>query len=720
MAQVAKKKGSMIMASTKDRDLPMEKIRNIGIIAHIDAGKTTTTETILYETGKTYKKGDVTEGDTVTDWMEQERERGITIVSAAITTFWDLKQEHSAVEPGHFRINIIDTPGHIDFTAEVERSLRVLDGAVMVFDGRTGVESQSETVWRQADKYSVPRVCILNKLNLIGADFEGSIKSIHERLGANAAPIQIPIGNEHELRGAVDLIKMKAFTYKGIEDKVLTEEEIPTDLVEMAKKYRSELIERVAEYDDEVLTKYLEGVELTEVELKRAIRNGTVAGKFFPVLGGDNRMATVQLLLDAVVEYLPSPKDVPPMKGTNPKTGEEEERHPRNDEPFSGLAFKVVTDPHVGRLVYVRVYSGTLKTGDSVYNVTKQKSERIGKLVLMHADQRELVDEAFSGEIVAVVGIRDTSTGDSITSPAHPLHLESISFPEPVISLAIEPATKTDQEKMGLALQKLSDEDPTFRIKSNPETGQTIISGMGELQLEVLVDRMRREFSVDAKTGAPQVAYKETIKKSATGEGKYIRQTGGRGQYGHCWVRVEALGRGEGFAWKSEIKGGAIPQEYIPAIEKGIIEKLNRGILAGYPMTDIKVVVYDGSFHDIDSSEMAFKIAGSMAVEDAAKHADMVLLEPVMRVEVSTPEEFMGDIIGDISSKRGQITGTETKGNLVFVNGFAPLAELAGYVTKIRSISQGRASCYIEPSHYDEVPSHIAASIVAANKGVAS
>ncbi|MCX7928643.1 MAG: elongation factor G [Patescibacteria group bacterium] len=695
----------------------MDKIRNIGIIAHIDAGKTTTTETILYETGKTYKKGDVTEGDTVTDWMEQERERGITIVSAAITTFWELKQDESCVDSGRYRINIIDTPGHIDFTAEVERSLRVLDGAVMVFDGRTGVESQSETVWRQADKYNVPRVCILNKLNLIGADFEGSIDSIRERLGANAAPIQIPVGLEHELRGAVDLIKMKAFTYKGIEDKYLTEEEIPDNLLEMAQNYRNQLIERVAEFDDDLLAKYLEGQEPTQAEIKRAIRAGTIKGKFFPILGGDNRMATVQLLLDAIVEYLPSPNDLPPIKGINPKTGVEEERRPSNNEPFSGLAFKVVTDPHVGRLVYVRIYSGTLKVGDVVYNVTKQKTERIGKLVLMHADQRELIEQAFAGEIVAVVGVRDTSTGDSVTDINHPIHLESISFPEPVISLAIEPATKTDQEKMGLALQKLSDEDPTFKIKTNPETGQTLISGMGELQLEILVDRMKREFGVDAKTGAPQVAYKETIKKVATGEGKYIRQTGGRGQYGHCYVRVEPLGRGEGFAWASEIKGGVIPQEYIPAVEKGVREKLDRGILAGYPVTDIKVTVYDGSFHEVDSSEMAFKIAGSLAVEEAAKNADMVLLEPIMRIEVSTPEEFMGDIMGDISSKRGQISGTEKKGNLVFINGYAPLAELAGYVTKIRSISQGRASCYMEPSHYDEVPAHIANNIISANKG---
>ncbi|CAN5309674.1 elongation factor G [soil metagenome] len=716
--QTTKKKAAMVMTATENRDLPMEKIRNMGIIAHIDAGKTTTTETILFETGRTYKKGDVTDGTTATDWMPQERERGITIVSAAITTFWDPSERskgdfQSPIEAGKYRINIIDTPGHIDFTAEVERSLRVLDGAIMVFDGRTGVESQSETVWRQANKYGVPRICILNKLNLVGADFEGSIKSIRDRLGANAAPIQLPIGNEHELRGAVDLIKMKAFTYKGIEDKDLTVEEIPADLVEQAKEMRIKLIEAVAEYDDNVLNKYLEGEELTQTEIKTAIRKGTVAGKFFPILGGDNRMATVQLLLDAAVEYLPSPNDVPPMKGLNPKTNLEEERKPDNKEPFSGLAFKVITDPHVGRLVYVRIYSGTLKPGDSVMNVTKSKSERIGKLVLMHADQRELVEEAYAGEIVAVVGIKDTSTGDSLTNPQHPLHLESITFPEPVVSLAIEPATKADQEKMGIALNKLSDEDPTFRVKSNHETGQTIISGMGELQLEVLVDRMKREFGVVATTGAPQVAFKEAIKGNGQGEGKYIRQTGGRGQYGHCLLRVEPKARGEGFEFVSAIKGGSIPQEFISPIEKGVKEKLENGILAGFPLVDIKVTVYDGSYHDVDSSEIAFKIAGSMAVEDAAREAGLILLEPIVKMEVSTPAEFMGDIIGNLSSKRAQISGTEEKGMMTIIDAMAPLMELSGYATSLRSISQGRASAYIEPSHYEEVPGNITAQIVA-------
>ncbi len=710
--EATKKKSSMVMTVTKDREVPLEKIRNIGIIAHIDAGKTTTTERILFETGKTYKQGSVDEGTTVTDWMAQERERGITIVSAAITTFWDLK-ETSSVEGGHYRVNIIDTPGHIDFTAEVERSLRVLDGAVMVFDGRTGVESQSETVWRQADKYNVPRICVLNKLNLIGADFEGSLASIHERLGANAAPVIIPIGQEHAHTGVVDLIKMKAFVYKNFDDNDLTEEEIPADLAEMAQKYRKALIEKVSEYDDEALTKFLEGAEPTEIELKRAIRKGVISGKFFPIFGGDNRTAEVQLLLNGVVEFLPSPIDLPSIVGENPKTGEKEIRERKNEAPFSALAFKVTTDPHVGRLVYLRIYSGKLQSGQTVYNTTKQVQERIGKLVLLHADQRELIEEAFAGEIVAAVGIKDTTTGDTLCDQGNLIRLESISFPEPVISLAIEPATKSDQEKMGMALNKLSDEDPTFRIKSNQEAGQTIISGMGELQLEVLVDRMKREFSVEATTGAPQVAYKETIKKIAEGEGKYIRQTGGRGQYGHCLLRIEPKGRGEGFEFKSEIKGGAIPSEYIPPIEKGVKEKMENGILAGYPMVDMKVIVYDGSFHDVDSSEIAFKIAGSLAVEEASRRADMILLEPIMKVEVSTPEEFMGDVIGDLSAKRAQILGTEQRGTMTVINGMAPLAELSGYATKLRSISQGRASYYMEPSHYEEVPKNITEAIVA-------
>lgn len=714
--QQAKKKAAMVSTVTKDRDVSMEKLRNIGIIAHIDAGKTTTTERILFETGKTYKRGSVDEGTTVTDWMEQERERGITIVSAAITTFWELK-EKSSIDAGKYRINIIDTPGHIDFTAEVERSLRVLDGAIMVFDGRTGVESQSETVWRQADKYSVPRICILNKLNLIGADFEGSIESIHERLGANAAPIQIPIGLEHDLHGVVDLVKMKAYTYKGVEDNDIKEEEIPSDLVSKAKKYREELIEKVAEYDDDILAKYLDGKELTETEVKSVIRKGVISGKFFPILSGDNRTAIVQLLLDAVLEYLPSPLDLPPIEGDNPKTGKKENRAPKRNESFSALSFKVVTDPHVGRLVYFRIYSGKIAAGEVIYNATKHNQERIGKLVLLHAEQRELIDEAYAGEIVAAVGIKDTTTGDTLCQKDSQILLESISFPDPVISLAIEPATKADQEKMGIALKKLSDEDPTFKIKANQETGQTIISGMGELQLEILVDRMKREFSVSAHTGAPQVAYKETISKGARGEGKYIKQTGGRGQYGHCLVEIEPLGRGEGFDFVNKIKGGSIPAEFIPSVQKGVKEKLDKGILAGFPLTDMKVTLYDGSFHDVDSSDIAFKIAGSIAVEDAAKQAGMVLLEPIMKLEVNTPDEFMGDIIGDLSAKRAQIQGTEKKGNLTYIYATAPLAELTGYVTKIRSISQGRASPYMEPSHYEVVPANITEKLVSKDDG---
>lgn len=709
---MAAKKGAMTTTITKDRVVPLEFLRNIGIIAHIDAGKTTTTERILFETGKTYRLGSVDEGTTVTDWMAQERERGITIVSAAITTFWNLKKQ-AGVPQGQYRVNIIDTPGHIDFTAEVERSLRVLDGAVMVFDGRIGVESQSETVWHQADRYNVPRICILNKLNLIGADFEGSIASIRDRLGANAAPIQIPIGIEHDLCGVVDLVSSKGYTYKGIQDNELAEEEIPEELVETAKKYRAQLIEKVSEFTDETLKKFLEGVEPSVEELKAAIRAGVVSGKFFPILGGDNRTATVRLLLDAVVEYLPSPVDLPPVEGENPQTGELETRDRTTEAPFCSLAFKVITDPHVGRLVYLRIYSGHLSAGQGVYNTTKRTSERIGKLVLLHAEQRELIRDAYAGEIVAAVGVKETTTGDTVCDPKYPIVLESISFPEPVISLAIEPATKADQEKMGIALSKLSEEDPTFRIKTNLETGQTIISGMGELQLEVLVDRMKREYGVVAQTGAPQVAYKETISQVAQGEGKYIRQTGGRGQYGHCLVRIEPKGRGEGFEFVSEIKGGAIPSEFIPAIEKGVVEKTENGILAGYPVVDLKVAVYDGSYHEVDSSEIAFKIAGSLALQAAAAKAGMAILEPIMKVEVSTPEEFLGEVIGDLSSKRGQISGTETRGQMRVISALVPLSELSGYATKLRSLSQGRASYYMEPSHYSEVPKNIQEQIVA-------
>lgn len=713
------KKGALITTTTGNRKFPMERIRNIGIIAHIDAGKTTTTERILFESGKTYKLGSVDEGSTVTDWMEQERERGITIVSAAITTFWTPNVPGDVPSQSH-RINIIDTPGHIDFTVEVERSLRVLDGAVMIFDGRTGVEPQSETVWHQADKYKVPRICSLNKLNLIGADWEGSIASIRERLNPSAAPIDMPIGLEHDLHGVVDLIEMKAFTYKSQENNQLTEEEIPTELLQKVKKYRSELLERVAEFDDEVLEKYLEGHELTPAQIKKAIRKGTIRGEFFPILGGDNRMATVQRILDAIVEYLPSPLDIPPVKGTNPQT-EVEERKPGDDQPLAALAFKINVDPHIGRLIWLRIYSGTIKSGSPVFNSTKRTTERAGRLVLLHADQRELIDQAYSGEIVAVVGLKETVTGDTICESGKPILLETISFPEPVISLAIEPKTRQDQERLGYAMSRLGEEDPTFKVKTNHETGQTIISGMGELQLEVLVDRMRREYGVEAITGAPQVAYRETIQNITTGEGKYIRQTGGHGQYGHCLLRVEPKPRGEGFEFVSEIKGGTIPQEFIPAIEKGVKEATENGILAGYPLTDVKVAVYDGSFHDVDSSEIAFKIAGSMAFQQAAKRADPVLLEPIMKVFVSTPDQFMGDVIGDLSSRRAQILGTELRGTLQVIQALVPLAEMSGYATVLRSITQGRASYFMEPSHYQEVPANITqALIVSRGKATAS
>lgn len=713
---MAAKKGALITTTTENRQLPMERIRNIGIIAHIDAGKTTTTERILFESGKTYKYGSVDEGSTVTDWMEQERERGITIVSAAITTFWTTKVKGNTPQEPH-RVNIIDTPGHIDFTVEVERSLRVLDGAVMIFDGRTGVEPQSETVWHQADKYKVPRICSLNKLNLVGADFDGSITSIRERLNPNATPIDIPMGIEHDLYGVVDIIEMKAFVYTGMEDNKLEEAEIPEEYKEKAQKYRHELLERIAEFDDEVLDKYLSEQELAPAEIKRAIRKGVIQGKFFPVLGGDNRMPTVQRILDSVVEYLPSPLDVPPVQGINPNTEQEEERHPKNEEPLSALAFKVNVDPHIGRLVWLRIYSGTIKAGSTVYNPVKRATERISRLVLLHADQRELIQEAFAGEIVAAVGLKETTTGDTVCDAGRPVILETIQFPEPVISLAIEPKTKQDQEKLGYALSRLAEEDPTFKIKTNHETGQTIISGMGELQLEVLVDRMKREFNVEATTGAPQVAYKETIKKIAQGEGKYIRQTGGRGQYGHCFLRIEPKGRGEGFEFVSEVKGGAIPQEFIPAIEKGVREAIDNGFIAGFPMVDIKVAVYDGTYHDVDSSEIAFKIAGSMALQAATQKADPVLLEPIMKVAVSTPDNFMGDVIGDLSSRRAQILGTESRGVVQIVNALVPLSELSGYATTLRSISQGRASYYMEPSHYQEVPANITQQIAGQKEG---
>ncbi|RJR24951.1 elongation factor G [Candidatus Microgenomates bacterium] len=689
---------------TTERTMPLEKVRNIGVIAHIDAGKTTTTERILFYTGKTYKLGNIDEGTTVTDWMDQERERGITIVSAAITTFW---KDH--------RINIIDTPGHVDFTAEVERSMRVLDGGVTVFDAEEGVQSQSETVWRQADKYHVPRLIFINKMDKLGANFKGTLEMIKERLGINPAIISYPIGAEQDFKGVVLLLEKKALYWEkdplGIQ---FEEAEVPENMKAEIEEARHNLVEQICAEDETLLEKYLSGEEPTISELKTVLRKATIDYRLVPIYAGSSlRNKGVQPLLDGIIEYLPSPLEVPPVKGTDPKTEAELERKPSNDEPLSALAFKIQVDPHVGKLTYIRVYSGVLKSGRPVMNSTKKDEERIGRLLLMHADKREEITEAFAGEIVAAIGLTNTSTGDTLCDQTNPIVLESIKFPEPVISLAIEPKTKSDQEKLGNALNRLSEEDPTFKIKMNHETGQTIIAGMGELHLEILVERMRREFGVDAETGAPQVAYKETIARIAEGEGKYIHQSGGRGQYGHCWLRVEPKNRGEGYEFTSEIKGGAIPSEFVPAIEKGVKEAMENGVLAGFPMVDMKVVVFDGSFHEVDSSEIAFKIAGTQALQAATKEAGISLLEPIMKVEVTTPEDFMGTIIGDLSSRRAQILGTEVRGVARIVTALVPLAEISGYSTTLRSLSQGRASYYMEPSHYQEVPKNITEAIVA-------
>lgn len=694
------------------RDFPLDKIRNIGIIAHIDAGKTTTTERILFYTGKTYKIGNIDEGTTVTDWMEQERERGITIVSAAITAFWTVKK--GLFEGHEMRINLIDTPGHVDFTAEVERSLRVLDGAVIVLDSSSGVQSQTETVWRQANKYSVPLIAFANKMDVVGADFQATIQSARDRLGANAIAYNLPIGKENDFKGVVDLLTEQAIIWEGDETGAkFTEVEIPADMAEAVKVAREKLVEEISGTDDVLMEKYLGGEAITVDELKKALRRAVIANEIVPVMAGSSlRNKGVQPMLDSVVEYLPSPQDISTISGHSPKTGEVEERKADPGEPLSALAFKIQVDPHVGKLTYIRVYSGTLKSGSYVYNVTKQIKERVGRLLLMHANDREEIDEAFAGEIVAAVGLKDTVTGNTLCDETAPIILESISFPDPVISLAIEPKTKSDQEKLGYALQRLAEEDPTFRVKSDAETAQTIIAGMGELQLEILVDRMKREFKVEANVGQPQVAYKETITKYAEGEGKYIRQTGGRGQYGHCLLKVEPLPRGQGREFISEIVGGAIPREFIPPIEKGVIEKEDTGILAGYPVTDIKVTVYDGSFHDVDSSEIAFKIAASLGLSEAAKKADMILLEPIMKVEVTTPDEFLGEIIGDLSSKRAQILSSETKGTARIIVALVPLAEMHGYATAIRSMSQGRATYYMEADHYETVPQNITQKIV--------
>ncbi len=700
----------------KTKEVSLDKIRNIGIIAHIDAGKTTTTERILFYTGKTYKIGDIDAGTTQMDWMAQEKERGITIVSAATTAFWTHTSQSSAGRKDLYRINIIDTPGHVDFTAEVERSLRVLDGGITVLDAEEGVQSQSETVWRQADKYKVPRICFVNKMDKIGADFLATVKSIEDRLGANPLVMVLPIGAEQSFKGVVDLFTRKSYIWGSDElgAKFDISDEIPEDMKDQVEKYRHKLIEKIAETDDKLLEKYLGGEEPTAEELKAALRRAVIDYKLVPIYAGSSlRNKGVQPLLDAVVDYLPSPLDLKVVKGIDPKTEEEISRKLIPEESLSGLAFKIQIDPHVGKLTYFRVYSGKISAGTYVYNSTKKIQERVGRILLMHANTREEIKEAFAGEIVALVGLKDTATGDTLCDEKNPIVLEKISFPEPVISLAIEPKTKVDQEKLGLALKRLSEEDPTFVIKTNHETGQTIISGIGELQLEIMVDRMKREFNVAANVGAPQVAYKETIAKMAEAEGKYIRQSGGRGQYGHCFLRVEPKARGEGYEFVNAIKGGAIPQEFVSSVEKGVREAMDNGVLLGYPMVDTKVTVYDGSFHEVDSSDIAFKIAASQALQAAAKKGDLTLLEPIMKVEVTTPPEFMGDIIGDLSSKRAQILGTEERARATIILAMVPLAELSGYATTLSSMSQGRASYYVEPSYYEEVPKNIVEQMLA-------
>ncbi len=706
------------------RQYPIEKVRDFGIIAHIDAGKTTVSERILFYTGVSHKIGEVHEGDTVMDWMEQERERGITITSAATTCFWipsyrrgEGKSEEELKKLYEHRFNIIDTPGHIDFTVEVKRSMRVLDGAVVVFDGVSGVEPQSETNWRYADEYQVPRLCFINKLDRTGASFENSYKSILERLTLNAIPIQLPIGLESNFEGVVDLLKMKSFKFSGAMGEQITEEEIPASMAEEAKKRRQELIEKIVEQDDDLMSAYLEGKEPDLDTLKKVLRKAVIANKLVPVLCGSAlKNKGVQLVLDAVLDYLPSPVDLPPTKGTDPKTGGELTREPKDDAPAAALAFKVATDPFVGSLTFFRVYSGTVKKGSYIYNSTKGEKERIGRMVRMHANHREEVDEIYAGDLGAIVGLKNTTTGDTLCDEDNPIILEKITFPEPVISLRIEPKTKADQEKMGVALRRLSEEDPTFRVSGDHETGETIIWGMGELHLEIIVDRMKREFNVEANVGRPQVAYRETIKGSAEAEGKYIKQSGGRGQYGHVNIRVEPMERGTGFEFVNEIKGGAIPQEFIAPVEKGVKEALAKGVVAGYTLTDIKVTLYDGSYHDVDSSEAAFKIAGSMALQEGAKRAKPILLEPIMKIQTLVPSEFMGDVTGDISSKRGKIEAMNDRSNIKVIDAQVPLSEMFGYATKLRSMSQGRGNFTMEFDHYEEVPANVAQLIIEGKK----
>lgn len=688
------------------RQFSLENTRNIGIIAHIDAGKTTTTERILFYTGRVHKIGEVHDGAATMDWMVQEQERGITITSAATTAQWK----------GH-RINIIDTPGHVDFTVEVERSLRVLDGACGVFDAKGGVEPQSETVWRQADKYRVPRIAYVNKMDIIGADFLACVEQMRTRLGAKAVPIQLPIGAEDSFAGMVDLVENKAIIYTDDLGTTSEARDIPDDLKDLTAQYRTELIEAAAEVDEELMMKYLEGEEITVAELKAAIRKGTCSVELFPVLCGSSyRNKGVQPMLDAVVDYLPSPLDVPSIKGVT-MDGENVERHSSDEEPFSALAFKIMTDPFVGKLAFFRVYSGTLTSGSYVQNSTKGKRERIGRILQMHANHREEIETVYAGDIAAAVGLKDTTTGDTLCDDKNMVVLESMEFPDPVIDVAIEPKTKADQDKMGIALGKLAEEDPTFRTHTNTETGQTIIQGMGELHLEIIVDRLQREFKVECNVGRPQVAYKETITQRVEQEGKFVRQSGGRGQYGHVKIILEPLERGQGYLFENKIVGGVVPKEYIPAVDEGIHEALQNGVVAGYPMIDVKATIYDGSYHDVDSSEMAFKIAGSMALKAGAAKAGPVLLEPIMKVEVTVPEEYMGDIMGDINSRRGRVEGMDRRGNAQVIRGYVPLAEMFGYSTNLRSRTQGRGTYSMEFFSYEEVPKSIAQEITAKNKG---
>ena len=689
------------------REYSLEKTRNIGIMAHIDAGKTTTTERILFYTGVNHKIGEVHDGAATMDWMVQEQERGITITSAATTCHW---KDH--------RINIIDTPGHVDFTVEVERSLRVLDGAVTVLTARGGVEPQTETVWRQAEKYNVPRMAYVNKMDITGADFYNVVKMMHERLQANAVPIQLPIGAEDTFKGIIALIKMEAIVYEDDLGKVEDEVAIPDDMKDQAEEYREKLLEACSEQDDEFMEKYLGGEEITEDDIKKVIRKATVTCQMVPVTCGTSyRNKGVQPLLDAIVDFMPAPTDIPPIAGVDPETGEEDHRPSSDDEPFAALAFKIMTDPFVGKLAFFRVYSGTLDSGSYVYNSTKGKKERIGRILQMHANHRKEIEKVYSGDIAAAVGLKDTTTGDTLCDEEHPIILESMEFPDPVISVAVEPATKNDQQKMGVALQKLAEEDPTFRVRTDEETGQTIISGMGELHLQIIVDRMLREFHVDCKVGEPQVAYRETIRKTVEAEGKFVRQSGGHGQYGHCWLKLEPQEPGEGFSFENKVVGGAIPKEFIKPIEDGVKQAMEAGVVAGYPMVDIKATVFDGSFHEVDSSEAAFKVAGSMAFKNGAEKANPVLLEPYVKVEVTVPEEYMGDVIGDLNSRRGRIEGMEARNGAQVINGFVPLSEMFGYSTDLRSKTQGRGNYSMEVAYYDEVPKNIADQIVAKNKG---